>query len=257
MNLLQVGPRRVTVATPTIHPEGTEMTIVSSVAFRAPADRRSGARSGSVASVTIDLGVRPLQGEARFRAVIETPQIPAVGVVAALAAAPEAPSMLVVGRVASGADDLSFLESRIGVALFTRDHGMQPQQWKTRQVVFEEDISPPAKFPVTGAAIGSLLLAMNVIAHVTTRAAAGDLGLLGGSDMTLIAARLLMRSAEWKFGRNVMIKDRHFPVIFTVTALTIRPVSTAVFIVRTMTGNAIHLGFPVPRVGFVARVAGR
>lgn len=105
---------------------------------------------------------------------------------------------------------------------------------------------------MTIAAVGTLLLAMDVIIHVTTRATTVDLGILENPHMTLIAPRFPMRPTKWELGRNVMIEDRHFPVVFTVTALTVRAVSAAVFIVGTVAGKTLRRRFPIRRTCFMA-----
>jgi hypothetical protein len=73
--------------------------------------------------------------------------------------------------------------------------------------------------------------------------------------MTLIATRFPMRPTKRELGRSVMIEDRHFPVVFTVTALTLGAIAPAMLVVRAMAGNAIHREFLFRRPGFVARVA--
>jgi len=190
--------------------------------------------------MAVDLRVRIAQLECGFLAMIEAPELPSVRVVAALAGRPEASTVHAGGGVAFRADDLRILESQRGMTLFAPGHGVQTEQREIRQVVLEEDVLAPGVFAVTVAATRALLAAMDVIAHVTTRAPTIDSGISGGSHVTLIASRFPMRPAKRELGRSVMIKGRHFPVSFTVTARTVLAVSPAVLIVQAMAGNTLR-----------------
>lgn len=183
------------MTTPAVRTELAEMPVIAGVTSPAPARGRGRNLPGPMAAVAVDLRVRSLQDEARFQTVIEAPQIPAVWIVATLAAASKARSVNVVGRVATRADDLRILESRSGVTLLARNDGVQAEQWQARQVVLEEDVVAPVEFPVANAAISSLLSAMDVIIHMTTPATGIDLGIFGNSDMALVAPCIPMSTA--------------------------------------------------------------
>lgn len=113
------------MATLAVRTKCAEMAVVTGVTSRASARRRNPVGSGPMAVVAIDPRVPAIQFKSRLLAMIKTPQIPSIRVVAALAGTSEILPVDIVDNVTTSAIDLRILESRIGVALLARDHGVQ------------------------------------------------------------------------------------------------------------------------------------
>src|SRR6202049_926893 len=118
----------------------------------------------------LQLGVRAEQRKMRFLGVIENPQRPAVGRMAALALLAEASLVHVIVRMALDAGRGRPAEGQSRVALRTADDAVQTQQRILGQVMIECDLGRPLVLAVTMVAPALQLAAVRVFAAMATGA---------------------------------------------------------------------------------------
>lgn len=130
--------------------------------------------------------------------VIETPERPAVRVVAMLTCRPKLALMLSI-LVALGTEFWRIAEGLRAMTGFAWHRRVQANQWKSCEVVIERDFLPPTDFVVTGFAVRAELTLMGVVGLVAGDAGCGDLIAIEVALVTGIAFDFFVCAPQRKF----------------------------------------------------------
>ena len=125
------------------------------------------------------------------------------------------------------------------MALLTGGDGVNAQQRKTRDVVFEEDIVRPSDLVVTHAAVRPLLSRVDVIVLMARATSGFQLELGHWTHVTAFALHIGMRSAQLKVSHHVVFESFVRPGSLAVTPLTGLPVAPTMHIVCAVTRSAV------------------
>ena len=167
--------------------------------------------------------------------VIETPQAPAIGVMALPAVAAQGAFMAVVVSVAIVAAGGERGIAAFGVATLASGQRVQTVEREAGQVVIEADFFAPALHLVAGVALSAEIALMNVFGFVAIATFTHGSVFLDTAGMTGITGCLGMRAPQGEIGVLVMIERGFPPVLGAVTVLTAFTVTPFVDIVSTMT----------------------
>ncbi len=160
------------MTTAAIGPETAVMDILTLVAIAA--DLRCAGRISArlVAAFTGEIGMRPLQPETGFLLVVELPQIPCVGRMAAAANLAQRPFMVVVGPVATDTLARSSDVLPLDMAALAGNNLVHAHQRERREVVIKATHRPPVVRYMAGSADFHFRIFMHVISRMTTGAIA-------------------------------------------------------------------------------------
>jgi hypothetical protein len=216
------------------------MPIVFCVATDAAAREFNAIRHGrAVALLAGEVDVRPVQLERGLGIVVEAPALPAVRVVAVLAARAEAPEMHVLDGVTREAIAWCVLEARRRVALLASGDRVDSEERESADVVLEEDLVRPGSLIVAILAARPLLSRVDVVELVTGDAGGPEHSLAHRACMAALALHLGMRPLKRKVGHLVVFECFGRPVEFSVTSITARAVARAVHVVGAMARETI------------------
>lgn len=172
----------------------------------------------------------PIQHEIRLGIVVESPQAPPIGVVTDSAFCTQAPFVIIILRVATHTGRPRVLIGWRQVAGSAGRSGMQPDQWKFRQVMVEGNLRFPTCLVVTSIAACSLLASVDITGLVTLVACAVQLLAVQRAHMTGIAIDFSVLSSEAEIGL-VMIKEGALPAFGRMAGFAFLPVASPVFVV--------------------------
>ncbi len=119
-----------------------------------------------MALIARDFLVSPFQGEFCLRIVVESPEYPAVGAVAAVALRAQTAGVLIIRLVTCETGRLGIPVFCRQVTHLTADYCMQAQQWKARYVVVKTYLGHPAGGVVAGRAVASQFAVVRPISVV-------------------------------------------------------------------------------------------
>jgi len=218
--------------------EFTSMRILPEVAFMTlggePFIRGYGRL---MAGQAIETGMTSRESEFGLGIVIETPELPAIGVVTNGAVASEPFLVDVPGRVAFCTFKRGILESGARVASLASRQGMQAEQRESRQVMVEKHRLPPTFGVMAFPALFALLASMHILLEMTAFAFQRRFAKSKRLFMAAVAfgVRVLRRQSE--FGL-VMIEPAILPFICLMAGIAFIAQAPLVPIVEAMTGNA-------------------
>ena len=127
---------------------GAQMPIILAVTGDALGRCLGGPWRLMVTVGALQSGMRTEQRKFGFLGVIEAPDRPSIGRVAALALLAEAAMMHVLVSVTADAGRRRIPEGQRRVTLRAAHDPVQPEQWITRQIVIEKDVAAPALLAV-------------------------------------------------------------------------------------------------------------
>jgi hypothetical protein len=182
--------------------------------------------------------VPTLQREARLVVVIESPEPPSVRIVAETAASPE-PLLVDVGRSVTFVARLRrILEPRDGMALLTGNEAVKTEQWKSRQLVVEGDLTGPASRAVTIVAGRSLLTAVHIVGFMARKTALRKSLLSELPDVAGAAGDAGVRAFQRKLRVARVIEAGPLPPELAVAGSTIGAIAAPVVVVGCMARDA-------------------
>ena len=234
-------------------PECAAMRLVlpvAGIAIRGQCDLRD--VPGDVAGLAIESAVRPGQGVARLRAVVEAPSRPTIRVVAKPAVRRETPFMMLV-LVASGASQRRAFEHQRTMAFLTGHDGVAPNQGKSRDVVIERHDAAPVRLAVALLAPVAEFALVRVIFSMTRHAGRRQLVAIEIAYMTGIAFDLGVRRPQRELGRLIVVEMDRGPLPLVVAAVALRSVPSAVHIFDSV---AVRTCRPEVLVAFVHMACG-
>src|SRR5450631_1581558 len=186
-----------------------QMPVILVVAAAALLRRLHRAWRLAMAFGALQFAVSAQQRKMSLFSVIENPQRPAVGRMAALAFLAEPAFVHVVARMAVDASRRCLTEGHGRVALRAADHPVQTQQREFAQVMIEHDAGPPRILSMTGFAAALELAAVRVFAAMAAQAVLGELLGSHGCGVTGVAVHLGVRTGQRKLSfRGMVISDR-------------------------------------------------
>ena len=189
-----------------------------------------------VAGSAVEPAMRAGQGIFRLPVVVEAPQRPAVGVVAARTLRAEPPRVMCV-LVAGGTVARRLLVRRAAVAFLARYRGMQTKQGKARKVMIEGDLGAPAAVLVAPLAFLPELAFVRVILLVAGDARRLELLSVEIARVTLVALGFGMLAMEREL-RLVVIEVDVGPLLRRVAALAFRAKACLVDILHAVARDA-------------------
>jgi len=139
------------VAGVTLAPESTLVTIVRGVAPAAAGGR--GIASLAMTSRTGDIRMHAVEAEVGLLTVIELPQRPTIGGVAAVARRTQPTVVCIVGQVTRIAGTWRIGKAVVGVTGNTGRHAMHSLERKTRELVIEAGCIAPLQWTVAGCTV--------------------------------------------------------------------------------------------------------
>jgi hypothetical protein len=210
----------------------------------------------SVARVTYEVRVSPVEGEIGLCIVIETPERPTVRIVALLAGGSQPLEVNIFCLVAADAADLGVLESRRDVALLASRHRVKTQQREPRQIVIEEDARRPLALVMALLACGPFLSPVDIVRPVAGVAGSVQRLLIQRPYVTPLTSDVPVCTPKRKFRQLIVVEDFGFPSRFAVASLTIRSVAPAVLVVRAVAANAKRRELPLQDASRMTRLAG-
>lgn len=209
--------------------------VMTGIAFLAHFSRT---RRFGMARRACQLAVRAKQRKVRILRVIEGPDLPAVGRVAAVALLAERTFMHILARMASDAGGRRSTERLSCMALSAADQTMQPDQRIRRQIVIERDLGMPGVLAMAFCAAAGDLAGMRVFAAMAPLTVLGQLlGCLG--DVTGVAVELRVRALQRELVPRRVIVVHRVPLVVIVAVLALRTEAHGVGIVGAMTSIAI------------------
>ena len=168
---------------------------------------------------------------------IEAPSRPTVGVVTGGTIGAEPANVMSV-TVAAHAFSGRILERLGAVTFLAGDYRMQSKKGKSRQVVIEGDLLPPARFVVTALAVAAQLAVMRVILAMAGDARHRELVAIEVARVAALARDLRVTAAQRKLGCLIVVEADRRPLFGSVAGLAIGAISTSVFVLQTMAGDA-------------------
>lgn len=230
------------------------MAIVREVAIGAvPGAPDLSVDPNAMARMAVEVLVGPVQGEVGLAVVVEAPDRPAVGRVAALTRGAQAPAMVVVA-MAGDAGNVCFPEDGAGMALFAGRHGMESEQREACQVVVEHYPVPPPAFVVTALTAPPLLSSMHVVFFMAGEAARVRLLLVDRAAVASFAAHAPVTVPEWELRVAVVVEGDGSPALRRVALLALLSPSAPMVVVDPVAGVAVGPEFLLKQD---TRVAGR
>lgn len=208
-------------------------------------------------AVTVRFFMRTIEFESGLGIVVKTPDQPAVRCMALLAILAEFATMRVIGFVAVIATGSRILVNGTQMTLFTGYNGMQADQGKLCDVVFEAHLGAPAGFVVAARTVLALLSLVHIIDLVTGQAIGGQPGVV---NMLLVAggtADVLVFAPESEFCPGVMVEALLCPAGFVMAVLTFLAEPALVHVIVLVTGQAIGFDFDLVRVLLVTGGTGK
>ncbi len=154
--------------------------------------------------------------------------------------------MAIVRLMTSDTVRLGILKLLIGMTFITRRDGMQPNQWKGRQIMVKVYLLRPCCFTMAILADESHLSLVNIISFMTINAVPWFCPYFCLTPMTGETVHILMRAGQNIFCVLVMGEAGFTPIRLAVTLLTFHPVPALVNIHIHMTviafGQHLFLG---------------
>lgn len=181
--------------------------------------------------------VRAGQRKLRLFAVIERPALPALTVVAGIAAAAERASMFVGGSMTGDTFFRCTFKCCADMAGIAGHHGVQAGQRKESFVVIKRQLFFPTGFVVAVFA----MLALLAFVHVVEPVAAGAIFrqcVVHVAAVTGTTLGLAMFAAQCKFGVAIVIEFLFRPGIFVVAAIAALAILALMGVVVAVAGNA-------------------
>jgi hypothetical protein len=99
------------------------------------------------------------------------------------------------------------------MALLAWRDRMTANQWKTRDVVVEGHIPPPARFLVALFTAAAELSLVGIVFLVTRHAIRCELVAIEVAGMTGVALDLRMLAPQWELGQPVVIEAHRLPFV--------------------------------------------
>lgn len=200
------------MATLTLAAELTEVHIVAHVAGTAIGRQLDLGRRSLVAARTFQLGVRASQCETCRFAVIESPNIPAVAVVATCTVLTQATLVYIVGLMAAVAIGLGILELQREMALLAGHGNVQSHQRKIAEIMIETDFAAPRVGNMTLIALTAQLAGVCILGAMATDAGGAQFLRRHIRSMTSVATELGVRTGQRKLGIACMLKAVGLPL---------------------------------------------
>ena len=125
--------------------------------------------------------------------------------------------------------------------------GVQAQQWEATEFVIEAD-AVPACLPVAVAALLSLYSPVRIVTGMAAVTSGGIALLLLAGEMTGLAVKFRVLSAQWKLGINIVIEAGLVPAVVAVAIIALSTIAAAVHVIAAVTvyaacaGNTFHAG---------------
>ena len=216
--------------------ELTGVHVVAQVAARAAGGcGRHAGRGGLVASFAGQIGMSARQRESRLQLVIERPEVPAAGAVAAGAVGSQTAAMVIVPAMAAGAGLPGIFEGKARVTLLAACQPVQAQKRKVRELVIETGGAAPA-VRIVAVAADRQLVPVRIIRCVTVLAIRWQ-RILQRSQMAALAAQVGMGPGQREAGATQMI-ERHVPGILAVAGSAVAASLTPVRVIDAVAAGA-------------------
>jgi len=198
-----------------------------------------------------------IEFEAGLGIVVKTPDQPAIRCMALLAVLAEFAAMRVIGLVAVITLGGRILVNGTQMTLFTGYDGMQTDQRKPGDVVFEAHFGTPAGFVVAARAVLALLSLMYIIDLVTGQAVGGQPGVVNMLFVAGGTADVLVFAPEFEFCLGVMVEALLCPAGFVMAILAFLAEPALVYVIVLVTGQAVGFNLDFIRVLLVTGDTGK
>ena len=164
-----------------------------------------------------ETGMFPGQRKLCLLAVIELPERPAIGVMAAGALLAEPAFVNVLGTMTCEAFDRRIAIGTRRMAFLAGNAGVQPDERKSRKVVVEPDVVPPPGLLVARLAVAPHRAGVGVVGRMAAMAVLGHRLLLYDAGMAAVAGQFLVGTAQLEPGARRVIIGRDSPFLLAVT----------------------------------------
>jgi hypothetical protein len=194
-----------------------------------------------VASQAVQSLVSAVKREACLLVMIETPDEPVIRVVAHSAVGPEVPLVDVILAMAVNALVLRVLEAGVRMAALAGDGCVQAEQREGRQIVVEPYRLGPTDLAMTVLASFTEAPLVHVITPMTASALRFWSRRFDRAAVARGANQLAMCAVESEAAVASVIEAHAGPVRWRVARLTLGAVIARMYVVGTMTGDAVWL----------------
>lgn len=218
----------------------TEVHIITHMARAAFSGKFDLGSRSLVAPRTRQSSMRTGEGKTRHLAMIEGPQVPAIGAVATRTLTTQPALMAVITPMAANTVGRSILVLPGQMTLHTRHGHMQPDERIVGKVVIEAHLLAPALRHMTLSTLCTQLAGMGVLCTMTAHAAGAQFLGADVRGMTGIAIKPVVPRRQGKFAVADMIEICRLPGAAVMTLATALAHATGMGILRPVT---THAGF--------------
>jgi len=155
--------------------------------------------------MAMDFGMRMPEFEIGI-VMIEAPDQPGIGVVAACAILPQDEFVDIVVAMTVEACTLGIAKNGRGMAGFTTEHGMLTYERKFTQIMVKSNCVLPGDLAVALLTLVTLFVVMGIVLFMAAVTAGIDFFCFGANGMTCLAYQVLMRAVEREIGVCVMVE---------------------------------------------------
>ena len=227
------------MATATIPTEAAVVNILPLMTITTDALDLVGICAGGMTGITCQVLVRSQKRITRKILMIELPEVPGVGGMAAVALIPQRALVMVLAFVTTDTGACGAGKLIADMAVLAGHNVVQADQGKISKVVVETIDRLPAIRDMTGGTNLHFGIFMGIIRRVTGRTITRQI-VLQGAHMTLRTGELLMVPRQWKTCLPGVVELRLIPAHGTMAALALLAVAAEVDIVVGVTAVAIH-----------------
>lgn len=220
-------------------PELAQMHIVGGMTGHAVASKLGFARGALVTGIALQARMGPAQREAALLQVVELPDVPGIGTVAALAICTQVAFVDVIGAVAAAAFRRRVLELLRHMATRARYGHVLPEQRECSEVMVEADVPVPRGCGMTVVTGRALRSGMDIDRTVAGHTLLRGLVVRDHCRVAAVAGQGRVRSGQGVLGVLFMVEMRGLPFRGFMTGLALGAHPARVGIRSRMTSRAL------------------